>query len=195
MNSTQHSTGNLPDFPLKEATVYSELFRLKDITTFHEACAYVASLPYGRNSKRDDFSLVLTEGRGSCSSKHGLLAALAEENDRYDIELIAGIFLMSEQTHRQLSGFFDDKPYASIPECHCYLRYQRERFDFTDTSDALARIAPKIVREQRIEPHQVIDWKPKIHQEYLKGWLLRNPQVNKTLEEVWAEREECIGKL
>lgn len=195
VQSAQHSAGNLPDFSLKASTVYSGFFLSKGITTFHEACAYVAELPYGRNSKRDDFSLVLIEGRGSCSSKHGLLAALAEENDRYDIELIAGIFLMSDQTHSQLTGFFDDKPYTSIPECHCYLRYQRERFDFTDTSDAMARIAPKIVREQRIEPHQVIDWKPKIHQEYLKGWLLRNPQVERTLDEIWAEREECIARL
>ena len=195
VESDQHFAINLPDFQLKESFHYSDLFRSKGITTFHEACAHIAALPYGRNSKRDDFSLVLTEGRGSCSSKHALLAALAEENGREDIELIAGIFLMSEATHRKLSGFFDDKPYNVIPECHCYLRYKRERFDFTDTSNTMSRIAPKIVREQRIEPHQVVDWKPKIHQEYLKSWLLRNPQIDRDLETMWIEREECIARL
>lgn len=191
----QYSLSNLPDFQLKEVAFYSDLFRSKGIYTFHQACTHIAALPYGRNSQREDFSLVLTEGRGSCSSKHALLAALAEENAREDIELIAGIFLMSDATHRQLTGFFDDKPYNVIPECHCYLRYKRERFDFTDTSDAMSRIAPKIVREQRIEPHQVVDWKPKIHQEYIKSWLQRNPHIDRDLETIWKEREECIARL
>ncbi len=178
-----------PDFP------FSKQFIGLGINDFEAACLYVQSLPYGRNADRSDFSLVLSEGKGSCSSKHGLLAVLAEENGLQEVELIAGIFLMSGETHPKLASFFTDKPYTNLPECHCYLRYKGERFDYTDTSNAMARISPKIVREQRIEPHQVVEWKPKIHREYLKGWLRRNPQITLTFEEIWEDREACIRLL
>lgn len=177
---------------LSSDSLYSQQFLELGISDFESACLYVQSLPYGRNTDRSDFSLVLSEGKGSCSGKHGLLAALAEENGLMEVELIAGIFLMSGETHPNLTSFFADKSYANIPECHCYLRYKGERFDYTDTSNAMERIAPKIVREQRIEPHQVVEWKPKIHQEYVKGWLKRNSQIDLTFDEIWKEREVCI---
>lgn len=77
----------------------SVLFQSKGIEDFQQACAYVQALPYGRNTDRNDFTLVLTEGNGSCSGKHALLAQLAEEHGETKIELIAGIFMMSPETH------------------------------------------------------------------------------------------------
>jgi len=170
----------------------TQLFIQRGIRDFLSACSTIQALPYGRNVNRMDLGLILTEGRGACSGKHALLATLAEENGIPEIELIAGIFLMSPETHPLLTDFFEGKPYTALPECHCYLRFNGERFDYTDHSNGMERIAPKIVREQRIEPHQVAEWKPKIHQEYLKGWLKRNPQVELSLEELWEDREQCI---
>lgn len=184
----------MKQFALTADLSVTRLFLGHGINDFQSACAYVQALPYGRNSRRD-FTLVLTEGKGACSGKHALLAALAEENGATDIELIAGIFLMSGETHPVLSEFFEEKPYSVLPECHCYLRCNGKRFDYTSTGNGMARIAPKIVREQRIEPHQVIEWKPKIHQEYIRGWLRRNPQIDLTFEEVWAHRESCIALM
>ena len=180
------------NFTLSSDGHLSRLFREKEITVFHEACAFVQALPYGRTSDRYDFSLVLTEGKGACSGKHALLASLAEENGQTSVELIAGIFLMNAETHPVLAGFFSGKPYSVIPECHCYLRYKGERFDYTSPGNAMERIAPKIVREQRIEPHQVVEWKPKMHRHYLESWLLRKPEVGLTPDELWADRETCI---
>ncbi|MBL4664011.1 MAG: hypothetical protein JKY22_10775, partial [Flavobacteriaceae bacterium] len=34
---------------------------------------FIQNLPYGRNQNRIDFSLVLSERKGSCSSKHAFL--------------------------------------------------------------------------------------------------------------------------
>ncbi len=183
------------DFKLSSDQTYSARFRETGITSFKDACDFVAKLPYGRNANREDFGLVLSEGKGTCSSKHALLATLALENGHPEIELIAGIFLMSEETHSKLNGFFTDKSYSTIPECHCYLRFNGERFDFTDTSDGLERIAPKLVREQRIDPNQVSDWKVMIHKHYLQGWLNRNPDLQLTLDELWKDREEAIALL
>lgn len=184
----------MKQFPLTADLPVTRLFAEYGITDFLSACAYVQALPYGRNSSRDA-TLILTEGKGACSGKHALLASLAEEHNETEIELIAGIFLMSGETHAVLADFFADKPYSVIPECHCYLRYNGERFDYTAPGNGMARIASKIVREQRIEPHQVVEWKPKIHQEYIRSWLRRNQQITLTFEEMWADREKCIGLM
>jgi len=185
----------MKNFQLIADQPITRLFLERGITDFRKACAYVQSLPYGRNTTRGNFLQVLTEGKGACSGKHALLAQLAEEHGENEIELIAGIFLMSDETHPVLQSFFEDKPYAVIPECHCYLRFNGERYDYTAPGNGMERIAPKIVREQRIEPHQVVEWKPKIHAEYIKGWLKRNPQIDRTFEQLWEEREECIALM
>lgn len=183
------------DFELTSNESYSSRFREAGITSFREACGFVARIPYGRNANRADFGLVLSEGKGTCSSKHALLAELALENGHPEVELIAGIFLMSGETHPKLTGFFAGKNYPNLPECHCYLRVKGERFDFTDTSDTMYLIEQKLVREQRIDPSQVSDWKIVIHQDYLQRWLNRNPVFGMTLEEIWKDREEAIGLL
>ena len=185
----------LPDFMIEAEGPFSEAFRQLKVHSFSEACQWVKDVPYARNSNREDLLLVLRENRGTCSSKHGLLTALAEENACQDIELIAGFFLMSPETHPKLTDFFADKPYSAIPECHCYLRIKGERFDFTGTDDLQTRVAGRFLREQRIEPQQVGKWKPKIHWEYLNSWLKRNPQISLTTDELWADRESCIRIL
>lgn len=183
------------DFNLTSNETYSSEFRNLGINSFSKACSFIAELPYGRNANREDFGLVLSERRGTCSSKHALLATLALENGHPEIELIAGIFLMNGETHSKLNDFFINKSYPNIPECHCYLRFKGERFDFTDTSGRLERIIPKLVREQRIDPNQVSDWKIMIHKDYLQRWLTRNPAIQMTLDEIWKDREEAIALL
>jgi len=184
----------IPDFILNNGK-YSELLKELGIINFSQACDFIQKLPYGRNTNRDDFGLILSERKGTCSTKHALLSILAEENNHPEIELIAGIFLMNGETHSSLKDFFSDKPYLSLPEMHCYLRYNGVRYDFTSFPNKMPLIDQKIVREQRIEPHQVGDWKVMIHKHYLGGWLKRNPQVEFSLEELWMQREECIRIL
>lgn len=172
---------------------YSNLFKGKGISTFEEAMLYVQQLPYGRNSERDRFELVLSEGKGSCSTKHALLAELALENKWKDIDLVCGIFLMSPETHPILASHFYKKKYTAIPEAHCYLRINEERIDLTSKSSTIKNIENKIVREQRIEPHQVVEWKVLTHKDYLQKYLQRNPQIELSFEDFWNEREACIA--
>ncbi len=183
------------NFQLTSSEIYSTAFRDLGINDFKSACEYVQQLPYGRNANREDFLLVLTEGKGTCSSKHALLAFLADENGHEDIELMLGIFQMSATTHPQLASFFSKIPIAYLPEAHCYFRFNNERFDFTTSNASIAAIEPFIVREQRMEPQQVVEWKPKIHQEYIKGWLKRNPTIAFSVDEIWEMREKMIEQI
>ncbi len=94
------------DFELKAEQIYSKVIQSKGIYTFKEACEYIQNLPYGRISDRSKFELVIEEGKGTCSSKHGLLAGIAEENNHKEVELMVGIFQMSPETHPVLTSFF-----------------------------------------------------------------------------------------
>lgn len=184
----------LPDFQLEKGSI-SERFIEKGIFTFKEACNFIQQLPYGRISDRTNNSLVLSEEKGTCSSKHGLLASLTEENDCLEIELIAAIFMMSPATHPQLTNYFQDKSFTYLPEMHCFFRYNGKRFDFTSSTNQMTFIETKLVREQRCEPHQVGEWKEMIHKEYLNKWVGRNPNLGLTFDEIWECREECIALL
>lgn len=185
----------LLNFKLEHPGLYSDLLKDAGIGDFHSACEYVQRLPYRRISDKTDFSLVLTEKQGTCSSKHAVLAYVALEQHHPEVEIIAGIFLMGPETHKVLHDFFKGKPYSALPECHCYLRFNGERYDFTSVNSSMERIAPKIVREQRMDPHQAIEWKENIHKHYMESWLKRNLQLELTFEELWADRERCISLL
>ena len=72
-----HSWQALPEAMLQSARPISSVFMDRGIDNFRAAGRYLHHLPYGRNTDRADFRLVLTEGRGTCSTKHALLAELA----------------------------------------------------------------------------------------------------------------------
>ena len=48
---------------------------------FKELIDKIKNLPYGRNANRYDFTLVLSENKGTCSSKHAFLKDFADKNE------------------------------------------------------------------------------------------------------------------
>ena len=63
---------------------------------FAAAARYVRQIPYGRITERSRYWLVLDEGRGTCTTKHATLAALARKQG-IDVRLMLGIYEMSER--------------------------------------------------------------------------------------------------
>jgi hypothetical protein len=181
----------IPNFLIKSDGKISKLFIDQSILDFKSACDYIQNLPIGRTKSTIDFTLVFIENKGTCSTKHAILNQLAEENGNFEIELMFGIFLMNSETHPILTDFFTNKDYQILPESHCFLRYKGERYDFTSSKNIMTAIENKIVREQRIEPQQVGEWKEKIHQDYLMRWLKRKAEMKISLEEIWKDREYC----
>lgn len=179
------------DFELTANQPYSLALKEKGIHTFSAACAFVAALPYGRISNRAHFELIIKEGKGTSSSKNGFLAGVAEENHHPAIELMVGIYQMDAHSHPELAAFFEGKPYPHIPETHCYLRYDGERYDFTNQDIAYANQF-LYIREQRVDPHQAAEWKQVIHQDYIKRLLARKPEFQLSFEALWTEREKCV---
>src|SRR5262245_15120339 len=68
----------LPESRLLDSAPLSGRFRSEGVTTFRAACDWVRRMPYGRNARQGPDS-VFEEKRGTCQSKHGLIALLARE--------------------------------------------------------------------------------------------------------------------
>ena len=94
---------------------YSNLARTKGVDSWEALKAYVAELPYGRTSNPKDISLVLNEGRGTCSGKHALLAAIAKENAISDVHLMVAAFKMSAESTPKIRSVLEHFHLDSIP--------------------------------------------------------------------------------
>ena len=67
------SIERLPNVTLHAERPLGRRFAALGLGDYREAARHVRNLPYGRNSDRSEWRLVLEEGRGTCSTKHDLL--------------------------------------------------------------------------------------------------------------------------
>ena len=185
---------DVPHAPLAGDGVVTGHFRARGVADFADAAQWVQSLPYGRTSSRDDVSLVITEGRGTCSTKHALLAALAGELG-LELVLTLGIYEMTEANTPGVGAVLQRHGLTSIPEAHCYLVRAGHRIDVTREVTAAEPIAT-FLHEEAIRVDQIGAYKIELHQRVLADWIAREPRARgRTLSEVWAIREECIARL
>ena len=154
----------------------------------------VKNIPYGRNANRYDFSLVLSENKGTCSSKHAFLKDFADKNEIENVKLYIGIFKMNETNTPKLGDLLSNNKIKYIPEAHCYLKINQVPVDVTTVDSFYDKIKQDIVEEIEISPNQVSDFKVTYHKAFLKNWIKETNQ-NNTFEEIWEIREQCISKL
>ncbi len=153
----------------------------------------VRHIPYGRNSNRTDFSLVITENKGTCSSKHAFLKDFADKNNIANIDLVIGIYKMNEQ-NTNVGTILSENKIDYIPEAHCYLKINGEVIDVTNPNSDFNKIKNDILEEIIIEPNQVTDFKVNYHKAFIQNWIIEN-KINYSFEEIWIIREQCIENL
>ncbi len=155
---------------------------------------HIRQLPYGRNENRQDFSLVIKEAKGTCSSKHALLKQVADLNGIKNVELILCIYKMDQNNTPKIGNELTNHAIKYIPEAHCYLKLNNHRIDITSPNAEIEKIENDILLEIPIQPEQVVDYKIDFHKEYLKKWLREN-DMKITFDEIWKIREQCIANL
>ncbi|MEI6859208.1 MAG: hypothetical protein V5788_05390 [Shewanella sp.] len=155
----------LPDARLIDGDI-SNAFKELSLTTYHEACEYVWHLPYGRTSDSKSWMLVLKEKTGTCSSKHALLKALADELN-LNIELVVGIYAMTECNTQGVGKVLSNTKYDYIPEAHCYLRFNGIRIDLTRYSMTSKQPIEQFFVEKIISYDDIGDIKTKFHKKFI----------------------------
>ena len=178
-----------PETPLMRGTIAADAFLQRGCTTFRDAARCLHSLPYRRNTSRSDLLLALHEQRGTCSSKHALLAQLAREAG-VQLDLVVGIYEMNGANTPGVGDVLQRHGLESVPEAHCVVKYEGRYLDITWPGRTPA--LPVFLREEHIEPHQVAGYKIQVHREFLREWCAHR---NLPFEEVWTVRELCIAAL
>lgn len=186
----------LPDFDIEERGVVSRQFLHAGIKTYAAALRYVRNLPYGRISSAGAYWNVIRERKGTCSTKHALLVAVAHENAMTEIHLTVGIYAMNERNTPGIGVALERAGAPAIPEAHCYLRYRDNRFDYTMPGDTAPMMTLEILHEERIMPEQCAAYKRALHMRYLQSWIDSGKSAHiSDVATAWRIREECIAAL
>lgn len=180
--------------PLNSNDPLTTLVREKLISNWSELLDFTKDLPYGRNINRYDYSLVLNQMKGSCSSKHSFLKKVADLNKIENVKLILGLYKMNHLNTPKIELTIIESGLEYIPEAHCYLRLNNERIDLTTTNTSMEHITNDLLEEIEIKPEQVNTFKVEFHKNYLKKWI-RESSITMSLDKVWEVREVCIKKL
>ncbi len=174
------------DSLLSDSGPISRAFLDRGISSFKDACRLVQGLSYGRIGKTGEPLRVLRERRGTCSSKHTLLALLAKECG-LPLQLTIGIYLMDGINTPGVGPVLKAFGHPFLPEAHCYLICRRKRLDFTRTAGLSI---DSFLVERQIDPGLIDAEKVTFHQEF----LCRFYGVDR-LQEIWRIREACIEAL
>ena len=182
------------NFKLDNTKPYSKLCISEGFDDFESICDYLKTLRYGRNSDTSNLKLILTEKKGTCASKHAFLTELAIENNQNNVKLFIGIYKMDEENTSGIELVLSKYKLNYLPQAHTYLKINDELLDVTRSVASEKNFMDDLIFEEEITPNQVLDYKRKMHQNYLKEWL-KKENINYTFEELWAIREEGIEIL
>lgn len=180
-------------YTLQNNQPLSQTFLGLKITNFRDAIVYIHDLPYGRNPERDNYYLVLTEHRGTCSTKHAIIKALADELN-IQLDFVMGIFLMTALSTPAISHILEKYAIDAIPEAHCYLRFEKTAFDITFPEKISNPYELNILTEKLISPEQIGSDKVDFHRTFIQHWL-KHEKMTISLDTLWQCREECIIQL
>jgi hypothetical protein len=105
---------------------------------------------------------------------------------------MVGIYEMSENNTPGVGAVLNEGSLASIPEAHCYLSIEGERFDFTGLSAGSSSPFAALLAEYPVSPANLAQIKGELHKEAIAGWASERG-ISK--EAAWAAREACIAAL
>lgn len=164
-----HPIDVLPDVTLQARGVMSDQFLQRGLQTFHDACQWTKNLPYGANSNNEDSLILFEEGHGTCTTKHGAIARLAQEH-HLPIHKHLGLYRLNDEIVTGVNVLLAPYGLEFIPQIHCFLAYGNYRVDLTEGNcngknktiedyDFVVQVAPDLTHNQ--------------HQAYYREYLQR----------------------
>jgi hypothetical protein len=180
------------DFPLTGKGPLSTAVRALGLESFADVTEFIRRLPYGRVADDEGHAAILRAHIGTCSSKHRFLARLAHECGRLDVLLTIGLYEMSERNTPGVGAVLAAAGVDVIPEAHCYLTYEGQRYDFTGLVAGQLSPFDSLMDERSVTPDDLPAVKLKYHQEAIARWAT---QVGLDFQRAWQLREQCIASL
>lgn len=186
----------LPDKPITEAGPVTKKFLELGIESFHTACRYVHELPYGYNSNREDVMILFQENKGSCTTKHGVIATLAEELG-LSVGKTVGIYALTEDIVTGADQVLSKYALPYLPLVHCYLESGGHRVDLTEgNNNGKNKPLDEFLYTEKVDP--MISGKNEymIYRKVLKEDILQRDEMKGIdLRSILYAREEALKLL
>jgi len=142
----------LPDKEITPSGKISKKFLELNITSFKDACYYVHNLDYGYNSNYDDEMILFKEKKGTCTSKHAIIAGLARE---LNIPLYKHVcvYKFTEEITTGVNEILKKYDIPYVPMTHCFLVYKQNRFDITEgNNNGKKKNIDEYIISERVDP-------------------------------------------
>lgn len=150
---------SLPNAVIEPKGLVSKAFLSRDISSFHHAAHYVHRVPYGPNSSSDDSMILFHDGFGTCLTKHGLVARLAQEL-QLNVHRCEGFYPLTDLIVTGVGSILAEYGLPYIPRTHCFLSYNSTHVDLTsgnctgkngliETYLKVIRVAPDQTQSER----------------------------------------------
>ncbi|MFX1571686.1 MAG: hypothetical protein ACFFB0_02980 [Promethearchaeota archaeon] len=143
---------NLPDAEIKPVGQLSKKFINLGINSFREACNLIHNIDYGYNTDYEDKMILFKENMGTCTTKHAVIAGLAEE---LDIPLYkhVGIYKFTEEISHGTNEILKKYNIPYVPMVHCFLVYKNNRFDLTEGNcNGKNTSIEEFIHEEKVDP-------------------------------------------
>lgn len=184
----------IPNFNITPGNTVGDIFINKGIRTFYDAIRAIHNLPYGRLKNPLELGSVITEGQGTCSTKHATLKALTDEHAIYGLQLELIIYAMDNTNTPGIGNVLEKYDLPYILEAHTVLAYDDEMYDYTFAGTYSMKWRDAVLMQTTIDTDQIQDYKEDYHKSVLQDWIERD-KLAYSLDEIWKIREECIQEL
>jgi DNA-binding CsgD family transcriptional regulator len=166
----RHETSLLPNALLNPHGAFSAACRAGfDGRTLREVADYVRDCDSVPGPASDAFPGVITQHTGTIGVKQALLAALAAENERNDVQLMVACCEMEvpygDNEHLELAGQRRQK----FPLAVCWLRYKGRRLQIVEAQQASLQTV-EVVTEMSVRPEHLAAERIRLYQTFAADW-------------------------
>jgi hypothetical protein len=185
-----------PDKSISNVGIISAKFLNLGIDSFIDACRYVHTLPYGYNTDRDDLMILFKENLGTCTTKHTVIATLAEELN-LSIAKNIGIYAMTEEIVTGTNEILEKYNLPYVPMVHCFLVYDEYRIDLSEgNNNGKNRSIEKFLYTERAESNISAKDEYLLYRKALKDHILtRKEMAAVDITQILHAREEGLKLL
>jgi len=185
-----------PDAKIFQKGPASNEFLRLGIDSFIGACRYVHRLPYGYNSDGDDRMILFKEGMGTCTTKHAVIATLAQELNLPIVKHI-GIYEMTEEIVTGIGEILEEYGLPYVPMVHCYLSYEPFRVDLTEgNQNGKNRPIDRFLYTEPVRPDLSAKDEYLLYRKALTDCILLRKELSTTdLKRILHAREQGIKLL
>ena len=185
-----------PDKRISDVGVVSARFLSLGINSFIEACRFVHELPYEYNSDRDDLMILFKENKGTCTTKHAVIATLAEEMDLPIVKNV-GVYAMTEEIVTGTNEILVKYNLPYVPMIHCFLVYGEYRVDLSEGNKNGKNLPiDEFLFTQQVEPNISARDEYMLFRKALKDHILKKKELaGADIRHILRAREEGLKLL